>query len=86
VTAYDTARSELVLFSGPAGTFTFNGGNWTLHNPLHSPSIERSSLASLAYDAATQQVVLFGGTGSSQPHADLNQTWTWDGNDWSQKT
>jgi Galactose oxidase, central domain len=38
----------------------------------------------MAYDAAHAQVVLFGGYGGSG--ADLNDTWTWDGTDWTQRT
>ena len=81
--AYDAARGELVLFSDIGGTFTFDGANWALQRPSHSPPIVGSSDASMAYDSSTQEVVLFGGR---DQYADLNQTWTWDGNDWSKRT
>ena len=35
----------------------------------------------MAYDAATGQVVLFGGLGTS--NADLGDTWTWNGTSWT---
>ena len=37
---------------------------------------------SLAYDAATQQLVLFGGYGTNG--TTLGDTWTWDGTTWTQ--
>jgi hypothetical protein len=37
----------------------------------------------MAYDAAHAQVVLFGGIGSG---ALFNDTWTWDGTDWTKRT
>jgi hypothetical protein len=41
--------------------------------------------ASMAYDAATQQVVLFGGSNLDGSSAAYNQTWTWDGRTWTQR-
>ena len=37
----------------------------------------------MAYDAATGQLVLFGGF-DQQHGADLNDTWTWNGTTWTQ--
>lgn len=39
--------------------------------------------AAAAYDPNTQQVVVFGGCGASCPS---NQTWTWNGNRWTNET
>ena len=39
--------------------------------------------ASMAYDPATSQLVLFGGHGAA---ASLGDTWTWDGTTWTQQT
>jgi hypothetical protein len=36
----------------------------------------------MAYDAATSNVVLFGGAGVS---GDLGDTWTWDGSTWTKQ-
>lgn len=52
---------------------------WTKLHPLVSPSPRATTMA---YDAKTHQVVLFGGYG---PGA-LNDTWTWDGTSWTQQT
>jgi hypothetical protein len=84
--AYDVARAQVVLFGGFGGvadygalrdTWTWDGTDWTLQHPAHSPS----SGMSMAYDAARGQVVLFGafrsGTGL------IARTWTWDGTDWT---
>ena len=85
---YDAATGNVVLFGGltsvstrAADTWTWNGTDWTQLTTAHSPTNGRAS-ASMVYDAATHNVVLFGGldtTGTSQ-----NDTWIWDGNDWTQ--
>ena len=36
----------------------------------------------MAYDAATSNVVLFGG---GNTHGDTNGTWTWDGSTWTKQ-
>ena len=41
------------------------------------------AFAAAAYDAASHQVVLFGGIGAEG--AALNDTWTWDGSRWTQQ-
>lgn len=82
--AFDAARGALLLFSSLDGsTWTFDGATWTQKYPTHAPAVSNSSMA---YDVMTEQVVLFGGYDQSQPHADMNQTWTWDGSDWSRRT
>jgi hypothetical protein len=81
--AFDAARSELVLFSGGVEdttghfaneTWIWNGTNWTQRFPAASPAPR--SAASMAYHAARQQVVLFGGGDASSLYGD---TWLWDG-------
>ena len=54
---------------------------WSQQSPATSPSAR--AFAAMAYDAGTNQVVLFGGQGSS---VDLNDTWTWNGTTWSQQS
>src|SRR2546429_77956 len=44
-----------------------------------NPPVQMDS--SMAYDAATHTVVLFGGGDRFL----LNDTWTWDGSDWTQQ-
>jgi hypothetical protein len=91
--AYDKANQEAVLFGGEttscdAGgapycndTWTWNGTAWTQENPDHSP--QAGGFGSMAYDAATSTVVLFGGE-CDVPHPGLcGDTWTWNGSDWT---
>ena len=89
--AYDPATGQLVLFGGEgplAGdyrndTWIWNGSTWARLSPATSPSGSGRSQASMAYDTATNQLVLFGGTlGGSE----FGDTWTWDGTSWAQLT
>ena len=52
---------------------------WTQASPTTSPPAR--STASMAYDPATGNMVLFGGYGSS---GNLGDTWTWNGVTWTQ--
>jgi len=84
---YDEARGQIVLFGGMAGaapvasneTWIWDGAAWRQMHPATSPPARYSH--AMAYDAARQQVVLFGGYGDS---GELNDTWLWDGVNWSQ--
>ena len=86
--AYDAATGNMVLFGGIAGgdrgvkgdTWTWNGSTWTKQAPASSPPVRFE--ATMAYDAATGNVVLFGGTAR---HGALGDTWTWDGTTWTQQ-
>jgi hypothetical protein len=76
--------SKLILFGGDGGaagrlndTWTWNGSNWIQLSPANSPSIR--SDAAFTYDAARNQLVLFGGVNSQ---AFLGDTWVWNGNNW----
>jgi hypothetical protein len=85
--AYDAATSTVVLFGGavaprqcPVGdTWTWNGTTWTEQAPAHHPSAR--SGGAMVYDAATGNVVLFGGFEMYRPcNANFeyfHQTWTW---------
>jgi hypothetical protein len=53
---------------------------WSQLNPMTSPS--GRALASIAYDPATSQLLLFGGAVGSSTSA--NDTWLWTGTTWSQ--
>ena len=89
--ASDTANSTIVLFGGYDGsaflndTWTWNGTAWS--NATASPVTSSNTPparqnASMAYDGATQTVILFGGcTASGCPS---NDAWSWDGGAWSQ--
>jgi hypothetical protein len=88
---YDEANRTVVLFGGHLGgaprndrffddTWTWDGISWTQRFPASSPSAR--GMISLAYDAALDSVVLFGGLG--KPGGPSNETWLWNGSDWSQ--
>ena len=84
------ANSQLVLFGGYDAAA--NGGR--LHHDVdvgwhhldravtgHQPTRQPQD-ASMAYDPATGQLVLFGGVGQGQSGI-LGDTWTWDGTTWT---
>ena len=53
---------------------------WTKQAPAASPSARVD--AAMAYDAATGNLVLFGGDGD---HGVGGDTWTWDGSTWTKQ-
>lgn len=80
--ADDPYHHVVLLFGGDnAGddrgdTWLWNGA-WHQACPAHSPSARTG--AALTYDPVHHLVLLFGGSG-------LNDTWVWDGKDWTQKS
>jgi hypothetical protein len=108
--AYDAATSDVVLFGGlgtepqplaysvlEGDTWTWDGANWTEHSPVTSPPARLG--ASMVYDAATGNMVLFGGELSAAvscppigppctptPPTLDNNTWTWDGTTWTEQS
>src|SRR5438105_4916475 len=76
---YFTAASA-ILWAGVLPAQGFPPGTWTQLSPASSPSA-RSGHA-MAYDNASAQVVLFGG---SDQYGTLGDTWVWDGSNWTQK-
>ena len=86
--AYDAATGTAVLFGGYTeyppgyrnGTWAWNGSTWTKQAPATSPPPMTGT--SMAYDAATGTVVLFGGLTAS---GGLGGTWTWNGSTWTQQ-
>ena len=86
---YDAATRTVVLFGGVTtnltplnDTWTWNGINWTRHFPASSPAPRNGP--SLAYDAALGHVVLFGGAVGACCSNNLNDTWTWNGVNWTE--
>jgi WD40 repeat protein len=90
---YDAARQQILLFGGAVGggglaglnneTWLLNSGNWVQAGPQNFPYGRVN--AGIAYDEIRQQVVLFGGyTASTIQFGDTNDTWTWNGDSWSQ--
>ncbi|MEZ4367690.1 MAG: hypothetical protein R2939_15650 [Kofleriaceae bacterium] len=86
--SFDASRGESVLFGGyhawtgttSGGTYVWDGTAWTAAAPATSPSA-RSGHAQ-AYDAGSEQVVVFGGY--DEFFELLADTWTWDGTTWTE--
>jgi galactose oxidase-like protein len=88
--AYDAGRRRMVLFGGldPAfnllgDTWSWDGTTWRLETPAASPSPRYSP--GLGYDALGDAVVLFGGTGLGGPEDEHQDTWTWNGAQWTEQ-
>jgi len=89
VMAYAEAQQVVVLFSGESfgkrvgfllnDTWIWNGTQWNHQSLPASPSSRVG--ATMIYDPANQQLVLFGGTSGSSVYSD---TWIWDGHQWQQ--
>ncbi len=85
---YDAATSQLLLFGGSslplteggydAQTWLWTGTTWRQLHPATSPPARHN--ADMVYDAAAQDVILFGGYDGSY----LNDTWSWNGTTWTQ--
>jgi hypothetical protein len=102
--AYDAASRTMLLFgvaldaqSGQpvvpghqgAETWSWDGTRWTFLHPATSPPALRD--VAFAYDAATRDVVLFGGDVASvdnlaQYGAASSATWLWNGTTWAEAT
>jgi hypothetical protein len=93
--AYDPVTGDMVLFGGfgysgvrgdgPSDdTWTWSGSTWTERSPASRPPPRTK--AAMAFDAATGEMVLFGGAGAStgSEALGLDDTWTWDGTTWVQ--
>jgi len=88
--AWDPATGQLILFgggecSGVGGactvtndTWSWTGTTWTQLAPSSSPP--PLAEASLAYDPAAGQLVLFGGIDANGDS--LSSTWVWSGSNW----
>ena len=88
--AYDAGHNQVVLFGGGPGdpssfadTWVWDGTNWTQKFPATSPPARSGHR--MAYDTARGQIVLFAGRGGSDGNTFFNDTWVWDGTNWTQK-
>jgi subtilisin family serine protease len=89
---FDAARGKVLLFGGCPNfgcadtplfndTWTWDGQTWTQEHPLNAPSPRGG--ASMAFNAADNTIVLFGGQDSiNHP---LDDTWIWNGSNWIQQ-
>lgn len=87
--AYDSAHGETVLFGGTglngsdlSDTWLWDGSNWTQAFPQSNPPARH--FHAMAYDSVRGQVVLFGGTIAQNNPVELNDTWLWDGVNWTE--
>lgn len=88
--AFDAARGEVIRFGGYDDfrdlyedvTRVWDGEYWRFKSGINTPPPERSR-SRMVYDAARQQIVLFGGENDDD---ELNDTWTWDGSQWTEQT
>jgi putative cell wall-binding protein len=95
---YDGATKQVVMFGGSsqgcgipliggvADTWTWNGSIWAEQHPATVPPGGQSGCA--AYDAQTQQFIMYGGyapflTGPGSPS---DETWQWANGNWTQLT
>jgi len=84
--AYDRKKSKGLLFGGfsransPStvlgDTWSWNGVTWKLETPVTSPSARANH--TVTYDAAAENIVLFGG--QDEAGAPLGDLWLWDAN------
>lgn len=91
--AFDLVRGQTVLFGGSAvggitlrnDTWLYDGTDWALATPANSPTGRFG--AGMVFDQGRSVVVLFGGIASAiSIAAPSNQTWEWDGTNWTQVT
>jgi len=89
--AYDETAKQVVLFGGNTNgiayndTWTYDGVDWVQQQPATVPPTRTDN--GLAFDPILNRVVLFGGlAGPCEDCGEgrLNDTWLWDGSNWSQ--
>lgn len=86
--AYDDTRGKVVLFGGTGGTASSDTWEWDgvtrawtkLTPPSSPPAREQHALV---FDPWRGVIVLFGGSAASEY---LDDTWAWDGTNWSNRT
>jgi len=91
--AYDPVRHRIVMFGGFSlnyggalqDTWEYDGVDWTQKSPTTLPT-DRAG-AAMAYDAVNGKMVMFGGAIGfnldNSPSSPLNETWTYDGTNWT---
>ncbi len=87
--AFDRTRGVMVLFGGYDeyqhlnDTWEFDGKDWRQVLTVHAPGPRRSH--SMTYDERRGVVVLYGGY-DQNCYCYSNETWEYDGNDWTKRT
>ena len=88
--AYDAARQRVVLFGGNYydGSYHYFGDTWewdgTAWKQVSTSGPTARYDGAMAYDAARQRVVLFGGYYYDGSYHYFGDTWEWNGTDWKQ--
>ena len=89
--AYDSNRKRLVMFGGTSSgledtlgdTWEWDGEDWT---QVADSGPKARMFHSMAYDSKRQRVLLFGGaTIPEGGEINLNDTWSWNGLEWTQE-
>ena len=92
--SYDHINKNVVLFGGVTllnsiprvlnTTYIWDGNIWIQKFPVNFPTIR--SYSSSTYDFYSQSVILFAGLNiiDSKDSIYYNDTWSWDGNNWTQ--
>jgi hypothetical protein len=90
--AFDSRRGVIVLYGGNGAkptpgpgfrvledTWLWDGSQWT---EVKGATLGKRFMHAMAYDAARDRVVLYGGGGEDQKT--LSDTWEWDGKRWAE--
>ena len=86
--SYDVLRGVTVLFGGSTnglpgatdGTFEYDGTTWTQRSPSTSPGWREQH--AMCFHTNLGATVMFGGF-NPLANSVQNETWTWDGTDWT---
>lgn len=86
---YDGATRQLLLIGWSGGSSGFTMESWTGHtwvklHPRVTPPVSLD-FDGFAYDGATGQAVLYEDAQRGGVHDIANETWTWDGSDWTEQ-
>ena len=77
--AYDAARGVTVGIVNGTETWTWDGASWR-DSMATGPTMVRDS--AMAYDAARERIVRFGGYTDGGGSSQIDETWEWDGASW----
>jgi hypothetical protein len=91
--AYDPVADRIIMFGGApsinggtptAEMWAWDGSNWATLTPARKPPARWTH--GMVYDEDRRRIVLFGGLATDQASGALNDTWEWDGTNWTQVT
>jgi len=87
--AFHAGSRRVVLFGGShddtrlGDTWTWNGQRWMAASPATVEMPPARAYHGMAYDAARDRIVVFGGFNPQVPGRKLGDTWEWDGRSWT---